>query len=196
LFGADLFEDCFGELSFGLEQELAGIYDVRLREQTMKIIEIEREEVCITYDLFFFCPGFSTQITRLHNLHNIHLPLKQSTLTHATTHSHSLSHYRIWQLSCLVNWRCISRITIRSTRSSGTRWLKISRRSFKYPAGLLFSPPWDTYTGRRPSNSQAGSSASEALLKEPKRWELFYILYVPLSFLFSRSFPFHFFFRS
>lgn len=47
LFGADLFEDCFGELSFGLEQELSGIYDPRLREQTMKIIEIEREEVIL-----------------------------------------------------------------------------------------------------------------------------------------------------
>jgi len=141
-----------------------------------------------------FYQGFPNTNHIFTTKHNLHAPHHTQSVTQPLTHL--FSYYRIWQLSCLVNWRCISRITIRSTRSSGTRWLKISRRSFKYPAGLLFSPPWDTYTGRRPSNSQAGSSASEALLKEPKRWELFYILYVPLSFLFSRSFPFHFFFRS
>ena len=90
MFGADLFEDCFGELSFGFEQELAGIYDVRIREQTMKIIEIEREEVCMILSSWVFIRVFPTQITSLqpNTTYTLHTTLSQS-LSHSLTYSHT-----------------------------------------------------------------------------------------------------------
>jgi hypothetical protein len=48
LFGADLFEDCFGELSLGMmDQAMAGIYDPYERDLAVKRMHIEREDVSV-----------------------------------------------------------------------------------------------------------------------------------------------------